>query len=315
MILIFVFSLVNINSSNLKIQGIYKQIVGKNDRLLSNKKQLKLNIKFKECSIKTGIINYVSQPLKSFQFSIHTTPCYVIMTPQEIRFHKNLDAKTLFHSVKMDSILHINKSNPGTSCFDVMVNRADKNKLYQIPLKLCGNTKNEMKEWIDSINSFRYCRNSKNKNGKTLVEFNKVNEVKKSGSPLDHISYNSCETTSINTPSENHFIAHFKNEIKSISNTLNSAKIARTKMKRIMKGKLKKQRLINKKVLRKQLLIRKNLLNQAKRSSTKEEQIMNLSHHRKEIKILQNLKKKIKQIKVNSNINQEKRTERIQKCL
>jgi len=126
---ILVFSIVNIKSSNPKRQGIYKQIVGKNDKLLLNKKQLKLNIKFKKCSIKTGIINYVSKPLKPFQFTIHTTPCYVIMTPHEIKFHKDFNAISLFNSVRMRSILHIKKSNPGTPCFDIVLNRADKNML------------------------------------------------------------------------------------------------------------------------------------------------------------------------------------------
>jgi hypothetical protein len=181
------------------------------------------------------------------------------------------------------------------------MNSISNNKLHLGPLTLCAKNKKQMKTWVDQILSFKHCKIDKSEGGKTLVEFNKVNELNRNGNALDRLYYNSSNTAYIKTQEGQDTESAVKKEISEISKTIVQGDTAHKKVMRVMTNHLRQQRMTTNKVLQKQGMIKLNLDKEVRHAGYKQEQLIRMAHQRKELKILHKLRKDIQKVKVKSN--------------
>ena len=265
--------------------------------LLKDKKLLKAHQALKKCEIKSDIIYYVSRKPGPGQYLISTVPAFCKLSLAEMRFYKTYNEETMFDSIKIDRIQYITNTHPGAPCFDLIINHVEANKLHLGPLTICGRNEKHKQEWIDAITKFKHCRLDRKSDAKTLVEFSAVNELNKK-SALNALFYDGQNKAILTTKYGNDINSTYLKTLKEISTGIRSAKSQHNKLRRIMSGKLRLQRIATTKIIKKERRVRHNIDRHIRHAGFREEKMIKMLNKEKELAILTNLKQKILDLKV-----------------
>ena len=264
---------------------------------LKDKKQRKAHKILKKCEIKSGIIYYVSKKPSPGKFKITTIPAFAKLSINDLKFFKSFKEESLFDSVNIELIQYITSNHPGSPCFDLIINHVKDNKLHLGPLTLCGKNEKHKNDWIDAISKFKHCKLDAQSDGKTLVEFNKVNELNKK-SALTKLYYDQNNRAITTTTYGKDINSSYMKTLSDITNSIRTAKSQQNKIRRIMSGRLRRQRITTSQIIKKERTIRHNIDRHIRHAGTKEEKMIKLVNKEKELRVLSNLKNEILKIKV-----------------
>lgn len=112
-----------------------------------------------KCKQKTGLLYYVNManikdknhPGNHIQ-QLQARPSYVVLNEHAFSVQDNQTPHSLVRAIGIEKILRVTQTFKGTTCFDVIEEKKE-NK----PLQLCGESKDEMDEWIVGILEFKEC--------------------------------------------------------------------------------------------------------------------------------------------------------------
>ena len=265
--------------------------------LLKDKTLVSSNTKYMKCVKKSGIIYYASQKPLPGETNISAIPAYATLDLEELQLHKSFAEETLFDIVKIEQIQYITTNHPGTPCFDLIMNHVADNKLHLGPLTLCGKNEKHKNEWIDALTTFKHCKLDPHHEGKTLVEFNTVNELNKK-SPLSSLYYNQNNKAIITTKFGNDINSSYMKTLTDITKTIRNAKQQHNKIRRVLSGRLRHQKQTSAEIIKKETAIRHNIDLNIRHSGSQEEKMIQLINKEKELKVLASLKREMLELKV-----------------
>jgi hypothetical protein len=314
------------NMSKLKIKRYAKPVKRKSSGLklvrVSNPRLTKEDSKFEtftNCGKKTGFLNIVKN-IDHSGGELRVSPVYIDMSTSSIKFYSSpTNTQTLFNVVKLDKILRISQQKilEGHSCFEIILaDYAENSKgLSKENVSLCANTKEKMKNWIDTIGAFKECQvnvNNVDHNRKILVDFQKVNELTKVaalggagrglkpgatvGNPEDSLYYDNLPTinkSAIKLQKD----SSIKHEIDKILGFVKQSTIQQSQVQRKMQNQLKEAQKFSEEVHEKQEIIRKILERRAEKEKLKQQSLIQSEEKFKELKLLKAVQNRIVQMK------------------
>jgi hypothetical protein len=290
--------------------------------------------KFEKCKLKSGIINFLKSGDNSKQM-LSVTPIHIRITDEEISLYHNEKLVSLFTSIKLNEISHITQTYANTPCFNIVKSKIIKDESNEYTIKrtkipLCGENKENSKEWMRTIQEFKFCSLNSNFNTKSstkiIVDFEKVNELAESmkkstpvsqgASPIINLNISNKSKQTSNSPLKELFYDNSNNsnhksqiqeaehhqlqkEVKNILSTIKQGAIAEDQEKRKLNSQLKEAKQITKEIEKKKEFMKKSIEN---KSLLEQKKINIINTHQKknnEILLLKAVTQKLKSLKDN----------------
>ncbi len=278
---------------------VYKLIVKKNS-LIKKKKHKFSNIK---CSIKNGLIYYITGRPSAPKYQIKVLPVFITITVDKLILSKDETKSELIQSLSLVDIQRIDQHYLGTFCFDLILNQIRNNQLEAGQLSLCAKNEKEMNFWVVSILEFKKCSIKGGKridhNGKIVLDLQKINEFTKNYSlsknyELEDLYYD-ADDTAYQIKKEK--INKLTNTLKNIMTLSQKGNIATTQLHRQYKGRLVKASQFENKMRQKIYKMKMHLTNRIFSEKEKEAKLNHKKVKRKEIQLIKNAAKQISQFK------------------
>jgi hypothetical protein len=299
--------------------GKYTVIILNNSDLSTNVKKLKNYMTYSKCNKKTGFLNYIQKRPSEENKEITVYPIYVTLNKYTLSLFYSFDSLKLFKIIKLDSILRVALQYDKTYCFDIIINEIEDKRLKTGILSLCAKNINEMKNWIRAILEFKECKIMKSKRkssiphqGRTLIDFNKINTlIKKSKrtTSVSQISYNGNDKVSIRNPMKEEEKRIISKEINKIIHTIHMTKIYKNQLRRKMVSQLRRTRGKTKGAYRTQKLLHSILL---KKNYSEKKQYANMIkklNTKRTTTLLRSISRRITEISVMYGFNIDERIE------
>jgi hypothetical protein len=228
----------------------------------------------------------------------------MVVTKENLSIFKDTQQSKLVQKINLDDIQRIDQHYHNTFCFDIIVNQLGKgNSLKTGPLSFCSNSKNSFNVWLASILEFKQCRVNIQtvKNTKILVDFKRINALKKNKSKeniLSDLFYDGDDKVYRDQNSHDRISENMKKALKLMKTNIKRANIAKRMIRRKFAGRMSNTRTFRDSFLRKEMLMKTSMEKKIALEREKEFKILRNINKPKELGLIMNVVKKINEVKV-----------------
>lgn len=291
-------------SSEIKNQVTLKKISNPGVEVFDPKKVNEVS-----CVKKEGYLYILENKINSSEIKIK--PIFVVLTLNSFNLYTSTDYKSLFNAIKLEKILRISQKEnlKSNHCFSIVVVDSDKNtSLSKGIVTLCADDEIIMNSWISAIQSFKECPLNieiVDKNSQMIVDFNKVNELRKTisrgpaiNSPvavknaMSTLFYDNTKKTVTSNQEEVVEERVMKSSINKIVSKIKKGNIQRHQIMRKMASKLQQAKQVAENIEKKKELIKKIGEKMAEKQIQAKEALKKLEEKKQEEELIQAVAKK-----------------------
>jgi hypothetical protein len=256
-------------------------------------------VKYKKCQHKTGFLNL----LKTENNQKKMFPIYIFLDNLHLKLYSSTAKTSLFNTIKLEEIIQITQQYKDSNCFDLVVNNYNEHisklTLSKGSISLCSESLPIMQEWISMIQEFKECQVELYPGeGETLYDFSQANKIlRQLPSQKEDMFYNSADKAITPKPKD----SKISKELKKIIDVVKMSNFERIKKKRQLENEIKTVQKTAKEIQSKERLIEEMIKQRKVKETEKEQMLIAVEHHKREVSLLRAVEEKITIMKKQEN--------------
>ena len=258
-------------------------------------------IKNTKCIEKTGFLYILDSFPSPGKTNLATKKVFISLTPDLISIFTSTKKEDLKDTIKTKKILRITQMYKGTLCIDIHQQIGTES----LPIKVvtfCMKSKNSLNEWITAFVEFKKCEivESEDLNiNKSSTSISNIHELARSR--LEKISYSSIGSSRGSIRINKRSLAKssaIKKSLKGLLSTYKKGKLAGVRIRRQYRGRLSNQIQSNIQEEQQEYSIKKLMETREAKERQNQMKLIKLEHKNKELSLINEAQKKIKELKV-----------------